>query len=231
MRLKADLHTHAADDFHDRIRYSPEMLVEAAAKLNFDVLAVACHNRVAHTPRLAEYARRRNVVLIPAIEAMIEGRHVVILNPDAPQAAARTFAELRELGRRDAFVLAPHPYYPDNRCLRGKLARNLDCFDGIEFCNLYRPWLNPNRRAVNLARRSGRTLIGTSDCHGFPYAPRTFSWIDAQERSVRGVIEALRAGQVTIETRPTPVMATLRLVGGFVRDKARHIYSDERQVD
>lgn len=228
MRLKADLHTHAADDFHDRIRYSAEMLIDAAAKLNFDVLAVACHNRVAHTARLSEYARRRGVVLIPAIEALIEGRHVVILNPDAQQAAVRIFSELRELGRRDAFVLAPHPYYPDNRCLRGKLVEHLDCFDGIEYCSLYRPWLNPNRRAVRLAGRSGKPLIGTSDCHGFPYAPRSFAWIEAGERSVRGVIEALRAGRVTLETSPMPVMATLRLVGGFVRDKARDIYSDER---
>jgi len=228
MRLKADLHAHTADDFQDRIGHSAEMLVDAAAKLNYDVVALACHNRVVHTRRIDEYGRRRNVVVVPALEALIEGKHVVILNPDAELAAARTFAQLRALGRRDAFILAPHPFYPDNRCLGRKLLRNIDCFDGIEYCSLYRPWLNPNRKAVRVARRRGLPLVGTSDCHLFPYSGTTFSWIEARERSVPAVIEALRAGRVTVDTRPKPAGPALRALACFVRDKARDIYSDER---
>jgi len=226
--LKADLHAHAADDFHDRIAYSAEMLIDAAAQLNYDVLAIACHNRVVHTGRLEEYARRREIVLIPALEALIEGKHVVILNPDEEQAKARTFARLRELGRRDSFVFAPHPFYVDNRCLGNKLLRNIDCFDGIEWCSLYRPRANPNLRAARLARKAGLPMIGTSDCHSFPYSGTTFSWIDVEERSVRGVIEALRAGRVAVETQPKPVGAAMHAVACFVRDKARDIYSEDR---
>jgi len=228
MRLKADLHAHTADDFHDRIGHSAEMLIDAAAKLNYDVVALACHNRVVHTRGIEEYGRRRNVLVVPALEALIEGKHVVILNPDPEQAAARTFAQLRNLGRRDAFILAPHPFHLDNRCLGRKLLRNIDCFDGIEYCSLYRPWINPNRKAVRVAQDRGLPMVGTSDCHAFPYGGTTFSWIEAREWSVAGVIEALRAGRVTVETRPKPVGAALRALACFVRDKARDIYSDER---
>ncbi len=228
MRLKADLHAHSADDFHDRIRYSAEMLIDAAAQLNYDVVALACHNRVVHTRRIAEYGKRRNVLVVPAVEALIEGKHVVILNPDAEQAGAKTFAELRALGRRDGFVLAPHPFYPDNHCLGRRLARNIDCFDGIEYCSLYVPWFNPNRKAERLARRHGLPMIGTSDCHAFPYRGGTFSWIEARERTVAGVIEALRSGNVTVETRPKELGAAFRAAAGFVRDKARDIYLGER---
>lgn len=228
MRLKADLHAHTADDFHDRIGHSAEMFIDAAAKLNYDVVALACHNRVIHTRRIEEYGRRRNVLVVPALEALIEGKHVVILNPDPEQAAAKTFPQLRALGRRDAFILAPHPFYPDNRCLGRKLLRNIDCFDGLEYCSLYRPWINPNRKSVRVARQRGLPLVGTSDCHSFPYGDTTFSWIDARERSVPAVIEALRAGRVTVDTRPKPVGPALRAAACFVRDKARDIYSDER---
>lgn len=228
MLLKADLHAHAADDFHDRIGHSAEMLIDALAQLNYDVVALACHNRVVHTDRLDQYARRRNIVLVPALEALIEGKHVVILNPDPELAAAKSFAQLRALGRRDAFILAPHPFYRDNRCLGRKLILNIDCFNGIEWCSLYRPWINPNRRAARLARRTGLPMVGTSDCHGFPYCPTTFSWIDARDRSVTAVIEALRAGRVSVQTRPKPLRHALRAAACFVRDKARDIYSEQR---
>lgn len=217
-----------ADDFHDRIDHSAEMLIDAVAQLNYDVVALACHDRVVHTRRIEEYGKRRNVLVVPALEALIENKHVVILNPDSEQAAAKTFGELRSLGRRDAFILAPHPFYPDTRCLGAKLTGHIDCFDGIEYCSLYRPWVNPNRKAVRVARRFRLPLIGTSDCHTFPYCGTTFSWIDARERSVAGVIEALRAGRVTVESRPKPVGPALRAAACFVRDKARDIYLGER---
>ncbi|MCX5772753.1 MAG: PHP domain-containing protein [Candidatus Hydrogenedentes bacterium] len=228
MRLKADLHAHAADDFQDRISHSAEMLIDAAAKLNYDVVALACHNRVVHTRRIEEYGRRRNIVVVPALEALIEGKHVVILNPDPEHAAAKTFHQLRAIGRRGAFILAPHPFHLDNRCLGRKLLPNIDCFDGIEYCSLYRPWLNPNNKAQRLARNHGLPMVGTSDCHSFPYSGATFSWIDATERSVPAVIEALRAGRVAVDTRPKPIGATLQALACFVRDKARDIYSNER---
>ena len=44
-RLKADLHTHTAEDPRDGIDYSAEMLIEAAAKFNVDVLATQLRAR------------------------------------------------------------------------------------------------------------------------------------------------------------------------------------------
>jgi len=177
------------------------MLIDAVAQLNFDVLAIACHDRVVYGTRLAEYAARRGVLLVPAIELDIEGKHVVVLNPDVEQAKARTFAELRALGRRGAAIVAPHPYYLASKCLGSALAKNVDVFDAIEHCSLYFRGLDPNRRALRLARKHGLPLIGTSDAHTLPYSDSTFTWIEAQP-TVEGVIEAVRAGRVEVETSP-----------------------------
>ena len=228
VRLKADLHTHTADDPCDRIAHSAEMLIDAVAQLNVNVLAIACHLRVVHTRRLADYAAERGVLLIPAVELNVESRHVVVLNPDKQQAAASSFATLRSLGRRDGLILAPHPYYPEKSCLHARLVEHIDLFDAIEYCSIYLSWLNPNRRAVAVARRYGLPLVGTSDTHALPYCDSTYSWIEAEEASVAAVIDAVRAGRVFIETRPRPVMHVATMCTFYVRDKVKRLIGNDR---
>lgn len=221
IRLKADLHTHSADDPYDNIQYSSEMLVDAVAQLNVQVLALACHRTLIYYPRLARYARYKGVLLVPAIELLVEGKHVVVLNPDEEQAAATTFAELRALGRRNAVILAPHPFYAHKSCLGRLLAGNVDLFDAIEYCSLYYYGVNPNRKAVKVARRYGLPMIGTSDVHTAPYRASTFSWIEVEEASVEGVIDAIRQGRVTVETRPQSLMQNARMFRSFAHEQLR----------
>lgn len=229
LRLKADLHTHCADDPRDRIDYSAEMLIDAVAQLNFDVLAIALHKRVGYTERLAAYARERGILLIPAIELRVENKHVLVLNPDAEQVHAQTFAELRRLGRRGAAFIAPHPFYPGRSCLHGRLVENIDLFDGIEYCSLYLRGLNPNRKAVRVARRFGLPLIGTSDTHAMPFSDSTFSMIEAREASTEAVVDALRQGRVSLVTRPRPVLHAALMVTFFVRDQLESLAGPFRQ--
>lgn len=226
--LKADVHTHSADDPRDALDFSTEMLIDAASQLNFGVLAVTCHEAWRYSPRLAEYARRRGIVLAPGLEQLVEGKHVLLLNPDAEQAAARTFAELRALGKRDAAIIAPHPFYPSRTSLRRALLDNIDLFDAIEYCTLYFPWLNFNRRAVRVAREYGLPLVGTSDTHALPLCDSTYTWIDG-EPSVFGVIEAIRAGRVRLETRPRPLGKGLRMIWYALRSGMSHIAGSSDQ--
>ena len=222
-RLKADLHTHTADDPRDPIDYSAEMLIDAVAELNFDVLAIACHGRNAHTRRLGEYARQRDVVLVPASELILEGKHVLVLNPDDEQEAATTFAQLRALGRREAAIMAPHPYFRLASCLDDDLPANIDLFDAIEYSSLYCYGLNLNRKGTKVAEKYGLPLVGTSDTHTFPYCDSTYSWIEAEERSVEAVIGAIRSGRVTVVTRARPPSQTLSMVFFSVRDLVREV--------
>lgn len=220
-RLKADLHVHSGDDPYDGIGYSSEMLIEAAAQLNFGALAIACHRKLVYYDRLVSYALHRGIVLVPAVELLVEGKHVVVLNPDEAQAQASTYAELRELGRRDAAFLAPHPYYPDKTCLGRRLVEHADLFDVVEYCGVYVRGLNFNRRAVRAAKRFGLPLAGTSDTHTLPYNDRTFSWIDVDEASVNGVVDAVRAGRIEVDTRPRTLAQFARMSFFVAREMVR----------
>lgn len=216
-RLKADLHTHAADDPTDGLSYSAEMLIDAASQLNFDVVAITCHKRLVYTERLAEYARRRKLLLIPGVELDFGEGHIVVLNPDEEQCAAAGFDELRAARGRGEVIIAPHPFYPTSRSLRGAFVENVDLFDAVEYCALHAPGVNLNRRAVRVARKHGLPLVGTSDTHGLPYAGDTYSWIEAAP-SVAGVLEAVRAGRVDVVTRRAPMSRFARVAQHVVCD-------------
>ena len=54
--LKVELHSHTADDPHDRIPYSAEQLIDRAAALGYDALAITLHDRQLDLARLAPYA-------------------------------------------------------------------------------------------------------------------------------------------------------------------------------
>jgi len=222
-RLRADLHTHTAEDPRDRINYSAEMLIEAAGQLNIDALAITCHEAVVHWARLAEFAERRGVLLVPGVELSLEGKHVVVLNPDAEQASARTFGELRAMGCRNAAIIAPHPFYPTFHSLGRELVRNIDLFDGIECSSLYCRGADFNRRARRVAREFGIPLVGSSDTHGLPYCGSTFTWIEA-EPNVAGVIEALREGRVSVDTRPLSLAQASVGATNAIRGIVKHLF-------
>ena len=236
-RLKADFHTHTCDDPLDVILHSSEMLIDAVAAKQVSVLAITCHERFVFNEYLSDYAGERGVVLVPGIEATLDGRHVLILNPDSQQAAATTFDELRRLGKRDAAVIAPHPYYPVGASLLSDLKRNIDLFDAIEHCcfylpgSMYVPGLNPNWQARRVARKHRLPVVGTSDTHMLPYVDSTFTWIEA-DRNVPSIIHAIREGRVSVETRPRPLREIAKTVVFSVKmaRRATHLRALEEEV-
>lgn len=209
-RLKADLHTHTSDDPRDRVAYSAEMLIDQAHNAGVEVLAITCHEAVVHSSYYEEYARRRDMVLVPAIEQLVEGKHVLILNPSEALEQSRTFEELRANKRKESLIIAPHPFHPMGAALRRQVKKNHDIFDALEYHSFYFSFINPNKTAQRVARRLNLPLIGSSDTHTLPYIDSTYSWIDVEVDdqdhlpSVLNIIQALRKGRVETVTRPRP---------------------------
>lgn len=210
-RLKADFHTHTSDDPYDPIDHSAETLIIAAAARGVQVLAITCHCALAYDAYLAEFARRRGILLIPGIEMSIEGKHVVILNPHATHLKAKTFEDLRAAGPQDAAIIAPHPYYPGRASLHGKLAAYIDVFHAIEFSCFYTWGVGFNGKAKRAAKRFGLPMVGNSDTHVMPYHDTTFTWVEA-DANVDSVIAAIREGRVEVETRRRPLKAIFSMI-------------------
>jgi predicted metal-dependent phosphoesterase TrpH len=206
--LKVELHTHTGDDPIDRIPYTTCDLIDRAAALGYDALAITLHEHQLDLRRFAPYAADRGLVLIPGVERTIEGRHVLLLNFASGAGEVRTFADLARLRKRAAgLVVAPHPFFPARVCLRGDLERHVDLFDAVERNAMYMRGLDFNRAAERLAAKHGKPVVGNGDVHRLPQLGSTYSLVDA-ERHPDAICAAIAAGRVRVESRPlTPVEA------------------------
>jgi predicted metal-dependent phosphoesterase TrpH len=216
--LKVDLHIHTADDPLDRLQHTGYDVIDRAAELGLDALAITLHETQLTDARLVEYARERGVTLIPGVERSIEGKHVLLLNFPA-EAAERTttFEDLRRAkGRCAGLVIAPHPFFPGPTCLGGLLDRHATLFDAVEFSYFHTRWANFNERAVGWARTHNKPLVGNSDLHDLRQLGRTFSEVAGKDRSADAICEAIRSGAVVVRSSPVPLVELGQVFGGMV---------------
>ena len=216
MRLKVDLHTHSGDDPQDRIPYSSRALIDRAAALGFDVLAITNHNALSHTRDLAAHAAARGILLLPGTELTCEGCHVLVLNPGFPVSPNLSYklSDLRRLKSPDSLFIAPHPFFTIFQSLRDRLLPLVDVFDAVEFASYYNSLIDFNRPAVRLARERGLPLVATSDSHTFRQFGRTYSLIEA-EKTRESIFAAVRAGNVEIRTAPLSLPSMAGIVVEF----------------
>jgi len=201
--LKAELHTHTADDPVDNIPYSTRDLIDRAAGLGFQVLAVTLHDRQLDTQPLQSYATARGITLVPGIERTIEGRHVLLLNfSRAGTMAVRSFGDLAGLRARESgIVIAPHPFFPIGESLREMTDRHEGLFDAVEYHGMFTSFLNFNQKAERWANAHGKPMVGNGDVHRLVQLGPTYSLIDAPPQ-VDAICAAIKAGRVQVHARP-----------------------------
>src|SRR5256714_3900578 len=201
--IKLDLHIHTLDDPKDALDYSAHELLERAVALGFRVLAVTLHDAVFDRPEVFADAARMGIVLISAAEMRLEGADVILLNVSRDEIESlRTLDDLATLRKRrgpSLFTIAPHPFYVLGGSIGEKLIEKIDCFDAIELCHFWGRFFNPNRRAVEVAKRFGKPLIATSDAHQLHAFGANYTSIPhPAELTVENVISALRSGPLRV---------------------------------
>ena len=216
--LKVELHSHSADDPCDRIPYSTSELIDRAAAHGYDALAVTLHDRQLDIAPYESYARARGVTLIPGIERTIHGKHVLLLNFAAGADQVASFADLARLKAADprGLVIAPHPFFPTGSCLQGLLDAHAPLFDAVEYNAMFTASLNFNDAAERWARRHGKPLVGNGDVHRLQQLGTTYSLVDAP-RNATAICEAIRAGGVSVVSRPLTWPAAVGVIADLVR--------------
>lgn len=210
--LKVELHTHTADDPSDRIPYSTRDLIDRAAELGYDALAVTLHDRQLDLGPHQDYAAQRALVLIPGIERTIEGKHVLLLNFSRATEDVDSFEELARLKARESgLVIAPHPFFPHRSCLGPLLDRHAALFDAVEYNAMFTAAVNFNERAERWAVAHGKPMVGNGDVHRLCQLGTTYSLVDA-ERNPASICAAVAAGRVAISATPHSWLTAARVV-------------------
>ena len=218
--LKVELHTHTADDPVDRIPHTAMELIDHAASLGYDALAITLHERQLNVDRVAAYAANRGLVLIPGVERTIEGRHVLLLNFATGTDQVHTFRDLARLkARQPGLIVAPHPFFPGRVCLGRELERHAHLFDAVECNAMYTRGVDFNRRAQRWARRHGKPLVGNCDVHRLWQLGSTYSLVDAP-RDADAICAAIAAGRVRVESRALSWIEVARVLEVMLRGDA-----------
>lgn len=209
MRLKCDLHTHTSEDPRHNLNYSAKDLLDSAAKSKYDVLSITNHNTVTYSDELAEYARDRGILLIPGVEATVMGKHVLIygVEDNDEDWANLTFFDLKRLKSGGAFLIAPHPFYPNYNCLGNLLSRFAGLFDAVEYSHLYTNKVNFNSKAQRFASRHDMPILGLSDAHSLKQLDFTFTMIDS-DKEMGAIFQAIREKRTTIVTKPAKLITS-----------------------
>ena len=214
--LKVELHSHSADDPVDRIPHSTTALIERAADLGYDALAITLHDRQLDLRPYEAYAAERGVVLIPGIERTIEGKHVLLLNFSRATEDVHSFGDLARLKTAEnGLVIAPHPFFPASSCLAGRLLQHADLFDAVEWNAMFTRLVNFNRRAERWARAVGKPMVGNGDVHRLSQLGSTWSLVDA-ERSAAAICAAVAAGRVTVVAQPHTTARAARIMADIL---------------
>ena len=203
MRLKCDLHLHTSEDPRHQLPYTAKDLIEAASKKGYHVVSITNHNTVTYDEELAEFARSKGILLIPGVEATVMGKHVLIYGVEGRDEdwGHLTFFDLKRLKAAGAFIVAPHPFYPNYNCLGNLLERFSRLFDAVEYSHLYTKKLNFNLKAQNFAKSMGMPILGLSDAHSLKQLDYTYTLIDS-EKDMNSIFEAIRNNRATIISRP-----------------------------
>jgi predicted metal-dependent phosphoesterase TrpH len=213
--LKVEFHAHTADDPQDVIPHSSCELIDRAAALGYDALAITLHDRQLDLEPLRDHAAARGVVLIPGIERAIQGKHVLLLNFAEGAEDVNDFDDVAELKARDraGLVIAPHPFYPSTCALGRRLMdRYKSVFDAVELHGMYMPGANFNEKAVRWAAANRKPLVGSGDVHRLAQLGSTYSFVEADPEP-GSICEAVRAGRVEVRTSPLGRFQAITLFG------------------
>ncbi len=91
MKLKADLHLHTSEGPERFVRPDARTLIDRAAQEGYRVLAITNHNTLTYSEAVKTYAWERGILLIPGVEATVEGKHVLLYNFDESPDRIKTF--------------------------------------------------------------------------------------------------------------------------------------------
>jgi predicted metal-dependent phosphoesterase TrpH len=211
--LRCDLHLHTNDDRYDRVRHDVVALIDRAAVLGLDVIAVTNHLGISRREDAREHARARGILLLDGVELTVEGRHVLLIEPaaDVDPGRIRRFPDLRAVRRPESLLVPAHPFFPGPTRFGRELLDHGELWDALEHAHFYVRGLDFNRPAERAARELGIPLLATSDAHDLRNMGSSHTLVRAP-RDPAAVLSAIRRGFVRLATRPLGYVEAARVL-------------------
>ncbi|MFB6110861.1 MAG: PHP domain-containing protein [Halodesulfurarchaeum sp.] len=215
--LTVELHAHSSRS-HDG-RDPVELLLEQAAAVGLDAIAVTDHDEFDASRRAVDLAPEFDLIGIPGMEVTTGAGHVLALGIDREVESGLPFGETLD-AIRDAggIAILPHPFQTSRSGVAANVSRGeLAAADAIEVYNSRLLTGRANRKAKSFAEERGLSQTAGSDAHISEMVGQAVTAVDAERETAAGIVEAIRAGRTTVEGKRTPWHISFRQAAGGVK--------------
>jgi predicted metal-dependent phosphoesterase TrpH len=210
MQLFIDLHCHSrfsADGVAE-----PESLVREARERGLHGFAITDHNTSACVDYFEQHGFLNKeglpvdgLLIIPGQEITTADGHLLALGVSMPDnlkgiPALEAVTLIHQAG---GLAIPPHPYDFFRAGIREPVLETLD-IDALEVFNAATTLKRYNKQAFNYAQGRGLPMTASSDAHDSAALGTAYSILEAEEFSVRGVLEAIRKGPALRQRDLTP---------------------------
>lgn len=219
--LSVELHSHS-ERSHDG-RDPVEMLLEQAEAVGLDALAVTDHDEIDASLRAADLAADYGLVGIPGMEVTSADGHVLAIGVESAVPPGLPFAEtLAEIRDRGGIAIVPHPFQSSRSGVAPNISREqLASADAIEVYNSRLLTGRANRKAEKFARSNAVPMTAGSDAHIAEMVGQAVTRVGAEERSVGAILDAIRAGDTSVEGKRTPWHISFRQAAGGAKRRVK----------
>lgn len=219
--LAVELHAHSVHSYDGRD--SVEQLLDGAREAGLDAIAITDHDDFAAGQRAAELSSK-DLLVIPGMEISSAAGHVLALGIDQPIDKALPFRKtIERIHDASGIAVVPHPFQELRKGILGALpATEITTADAIEVYNSRLLTGRANRQADSLAEKFEMAKTAGSDAHIAEMVGQAQTLVETDDRTVDGILEAIRNGKTTVQRRRTPYRITLRQVAGSATRRARH---------
>ena len=233
MIIRADLHIHSGDDPYDKLPYTVFEAIDQAAARGINCIAITDHSHFSWTHEYADYAEKKQVILIPGIETQIKNKDIIILNSDKDVEKIKSFDDLRAYRSDQHLIMAPHSFYPINCALKKLLYEHADLFDVIELSSCYLSWFNKfNLKAKKAAMELSKPLVCNSDSHALWQIGNVWTEIQVDDFTIQDVISAIKNGKTKPSCRPMTATEFFKffVCGDFPRSFRKMLESRKNKI-
>ena len=205
VRIDPHVHSEGSYDSSEPV----EVILEQAAEVGLDAVAITDHDTIAESRRAADLAADYGLVGIPGVEVSTERGHLLALGidelPPVGDSLGSTVETIRENG---GAAVVPHPF---QRSRHGIRKRHLSDCDALE---VYNAWLFTgyrNRRARRFAARHDYPGVAGSDAHSANWVGRAYTEVEIdgvgsiQQVEADDIVHALRQEPADIHGRHAPI--------------------------
>jgi len=212
--LSVELHSHSALS-HDG-RDPVDMLLEQAAAVGLDALAVTDHDEIDASLEAVELADEYGLVGIPGMEVTSAAGHVLAFGIEKLIPAGLGYDEtLDRIHDQGGLAVVPHPFQKSRHGVAPHISDDqLANADAIEVYNSRLLTGRSNRQAESFAVNHGVPMTAGSDAHIAEMVGQAVTQVGADERSVDAILDAIRDGRTSVVGKRTPWYISFRQAAG-----------------